>query len=290
MGRVNELNQFVKSFRPILKKVNEVIIIDDFSKNEESRLIKSISKRSGFRYFKNHKNIGPAKSKNYGAKLSKSENLWFLDSDVQLINKDIIANAINFLEDNPNAIFGSEVVKIKNILFYRLSKLLPSCYSYFKHIKFPKKIIKQVHFIPSCNLFIKRKNFFKISGFPDLITGEDKLFCLKAKSKNILTFYNSDVSILHLYSKKNRTNYINQIKNIINCHISIYGFAKGSSFLSYYFNLILSLPLYFFSQLNIIRKFEHRNTIRDKKHFFKILELLFFNKSLKQLLNKKISL
>ena len=84
MGRVNDIRQFANSFRPLVEKVNEIIIIDDNSKISDSIIIRDICKKNKFKYYKNYKNFGPAKSKNIGAKLSKSRYLWFLDSGLRL--------------------------------------------------------------------------------------------------------------------------------------------------------------------------------------------------------------
>jgi glycosyltransferase involved in cell wall biosynthesis len=62
----------------------EIIIIDDYSKEDISELISSFKFPCNLNYLKNELNYGPSFSRNKGIKISSNELLFFFDSDIFL--------------------------------------------------------------------------------------------------------------------------------------------------------------------------------------------------------------
>ena len=79
----------------------EVIIVDDSSKDNSNDIIEEYKSLPNFRYLRNKKNFGVAKSANNAIKKSKGKYVVRVDSD-DYINKDL-ANILSFyLEENPD--------------------------------------------------------------------------------------------------------------------------------------------------------------------------------------------
>ena len=79
----------------------ELIVVDDSSKDNSNDIIEEYKSLPNFRYLRNKKNFGVAKSANNAIKKSKGKYVVRVDSD-DYINKDL-ANILSFyLEENPD--------------------------------------------------------------------------------------------------------------------------------------------------------------------------------------------
>ena len=105
------LKNCLNSFCNQIKKYNkiEVIIVDDASVDETSKILKIYNKKFKFiKVFKNKQNLGVSLSRNLAIKKSKGKYIFFLDSDDEIINHSII-NLLNF-----NKKINKDVVVLRN--------------------------------------------------------------------------------------------------------------------------------------------------------------------------------
>ena len=59
----------------------ELLVIDDCSTDNTKEILDSCGDKSGFRYFRNNRNLGAAGSRNLGVREAKGEYIAFLDAD-----------------------------------------------------------------------------------------------------------------------------------------------------------------------------------------------------------------
>ena len=59
----------------------ELLVIDDCSTDNTKEILDSYGDKSGFRYFRNNRNLGAAGSRNLGVREAKGEYIAFLDAD-----------------------------------------------------------------------------------------------------------------------------------------------------------------------------------------------------------------
>jgi len=95
----------------------EVVIINDGRCDSTAHIIEKFDDKR-IRYFINPKNLGIAKSRNKGLKLSKGEYVFFTDGDCILI-KDWIEQGLKSLED-PN------YVGVEGIIYYISKDYIPT--------------------------------------------------------------------------------------------------------------------------------------------------------------------
>lgn len=95
----------------------QIVIIDDASSDNSARIIKTFSDKR-IRYFKNQKNLGLAKSRNKGLRLSKGEYIFFTDSDC-VVSKNWIEHGLKFLEDR-------KYVGVEGIIYYVSKEYKPT--------------------------------------------------------------------------------------------------------------------------------------------------------------------
>ena len=107
----------IKSINKInypISQVNIILIIDGYKPK-----IKKIKKISKFKikFIHNKTNRGPSYSRNIAIKNSKSEFLWFLDSDAKVENYQIITNFLNLIKNTQLDGITGYYEKFENTLF-----------------------------------------------------------------------------------------------------------------------------------------------------------------------------
>jgi glycosyltransferase involved in cell wall biosynthesis len=80
------------------KKLFEIIIIDDGSKDNTWNFLKEFSKKYKFLNIFTQKNSGPAKARNLGIKNSRGEIIFFVDDDV-LVHPDFINKSLKWYKN-----------------------------------------------------------------------------------------------------------------------------------------------------------------------------------------------
>jgi len=77
------LDRAIRSVYAQTRKVNEIIVVNDFSP-ETQEIEEILIRHPEIKYIKNIKNYGLAKTRNIGVKNSKSEIITFLDADDEI--------------------------------------------------------------------------------------------------------------------------------------------------------------------------------------------------------------
>lgn len=146
----------------------EVIAVDDASTDNSPE----IAKKYKVKLYSNNKNLGPASSRNLGAKKSQGKLLLFLDADIKL-KKTTLKNLVSFYEKKKkqgkdcicggyfekkslNKGFGPELNALHSYYLFSQSAI--------KHHS--QKILPESAFPSFCGL-ISRKTFFKIGPFDE---------------------------------------------------------------------------------------------------------------------------
>src|SRR3989338_2510034 len=101
----------------------EIIAVNDGSKNYRS--IKKIAGEFKCSFLHFPDNQGPSEARNAGAKIAKGEFLWFLDSDTEVTDHNLLKNLVYCLQtDKSLAGVGGEIIRISG-KFYAVA------YQYF---------------------------------------------------------------------------------------------------------------------------------------------------------------
>ena len=159
-----------------------VLIIDGDIKDCSQKIIDNFRNKKGLIYFKNKKNIGLAKSLNFG--LTKITTEWVARADADDINlKYRFEKQINFLKKNDKLdLFGSAIKEISN----EGDTIRHSPLSENEIIKYVKKRNPFNHM----TVFFKLKKIVELGGYPNLSKMQDyALWALlinkKCKVKNM---------------------------------------------------------------------------------------------------------
>ncbi len=168
-NRAELLERSIESLLAQYYKKWELIIIDDGSEDSSFDTVNSyIKKYQNIRYIK-HSNRKLALTRNVGILNSIGEYITFLDSDDKF-KKDHLSLRIEYMQSQPDIdliyggieIIGNPYVKDKNDL---------------------SKMIHLSDCIIGATLFGKRRVFYELEGFQNLLYSEDSDFFERAKNK-----------------------------------------------------------------------------------------------------------
>jgi len=179
----------INSIKPQLAKGDEIIVVDNGSRDATP----TIAKKLGCRViYEKEKGISPAR--NRGAKEAKGDIICFVDAD-GVLSKTWLQKARKHLSEGSDAIGGIVVYENESLakrIWYNTYTVL--AYSGL----FLSKFILSRAFVPGNNMAIRKKVFKKIGGFKH-ITGEDiwfskELWKLKTKvgfDPKMIIYYSS---------------------------------------------------------------------------------------------------
>jgi GT2 family glycosyltransferase len=142
----------------------EVVIIEDGSTDRTRNIIKKLGDKR-IRYFENKENLGIAKSRNIGLRLSEGEYIFFTDSDC-IVTKNWIEEGLKFLE-NPNC------VGVEGKIFYVSEEYKPTFSDHVCENKYGGQFM-------TGNIAYKRSIIKKVGGFDEKYTyNEDRDLALR---------------------------------------------------------------------------------------------------------------
>lgn len=157
----------------------EIIIVDDGSKNPQP--LKNLADEFSCSLSRLEKNVGPSLARNIGAAKAKGEFLWFLDSDCEIENPELLTVMIMVLKKDPKlAGVGGEAVKIGNMLYLVYQQHLPNWMPLTRYLSLDRPFSIHPRFICTNNLLVSKKVFFsegEFSSFFDM--AEDQDLCLR---------------------------------------------------------------------------------------------------------------
>ncbi|MDP3974064.1 MAG: glycosyltransferase, partial [Candidatus Daviesbacteria bacterium] len=182
----------------------EIIVVDDGSTDNTYGYIKSKFKGK-VKYLRNKINKGPNYSMNLGIAASDGEYIHLLDSDSEIINKDMIRNMVKFYSTIPNVgtLGGYFNInsKISQAFVNESSDLV--CFDLDE-----PNALKKCDIVSSCNLFVKKEFVYKYRGFDDFIIGaclEDE-FNLILRKNGFVNYFGQSISVTHHKDASERDN------------------------------------------------------------------------------------
>lgn len=231
----------------------EIIIIDNGSSDQTIPLIESFKnslKNSKFRLkiIANQSNLGFSKANNQGSKIARGEYLFFLNSDMELIDSSLI-DMVSFIKENQNiGIIGPHFLNPD--LTSQASVFPPQTgfnafkefwlnqqKSYSKYLPDLEKP-SSVNSISGGALLISRHFFNTIGGWNEkyFFYFEDMDLCRQVKKHHKLVYYFPGCRVVHCHglSGKSLADPQNQWRRLIPGSIKFHGLFKH-----YFINFII---------------------------------------------------
>jgi len=265
-NQCNFLDKAIKSVSKQTFKDFEIIIIDNFSKDNTKKLVKSFNnKKIIYKKFLNNGVIGA--SRNLGIKMSKGSWIAFLDSDdswnknkLKVVYKEIIKNK------EYDVFCSNEVIintKNKEKKIWRYGPYKKNFYNF---------LLSNGNCLSTSATVVKKKilktNKIKFSEKKNIVTAEDYDFFLKIASYGYRFKFLKNILGKHLMHSKSMSGNFELHRNSVNLVISKHT------------NLIYKKSVFkkFFLIRNkfIIYALDLRYNLNIKKNYFKSLYILIF--------------
>lgn len=200
----------------------EVIIVDNYSKDDSIAMVKNLFPHA--KIIQNKFNVGFGKANNQGIKTSKGKYILLLNSDT-LLHKDSINNSLKFIQKDVNiGVVGCQLLN-KDGTIQRSAGYFPTISRVFLWMFF-------IDDLPIVNKYIKsyhvtNLDFFKKTQEVDWVTGayflarrevfinnyfdpnifmytEEVELCMRIKKKGWKIIYTPEASVIHYQSMSNR--------------------------------------------------------------------------------------
>jgi len=270
-NRAYDIQRNLKSFQNLKTIPQEIIIVDDFSKPDQRRLLRDILfefKNLNIKLFFFREHLGTSNAKNLGLINTQTPYIWFLDSDTEIINTDTLEIGCQILDQNPAiGVLGTEIVKDRNNQHHiREQYLLKNLWSAFIYHPIKKVFQKEVDFISSCNFLTRTKLINEIGGFHNkLESGEDKLACIQIQKLNYKILLDTRFAVLHHQSLENRKDFLTRARIKFRDDAFIYGTTSNIwKLLLLNIIFIISMPEFYKNTTKIYRQYGNAAAINSK--------------------------
>lgn len=143
----------------------EIVVVDAYSKDQTRAEIKKRQKSLPLEFFQIPKDT-ISRQRNFGAHKTSSENILFLDADVELLENNLLQKYYQEIQETKPDIAVAEIMPLSN---YWKNKV------FFGVMNLTIKMLKSVWPIaPAINIYVSRTIFDKVGGFDEKIRiGED---------------------------------------------------------------------------------------------------------------------
>ena len=223
------VKQTLDSVKNQLSRPDEVIIINDGSTDNSSRIINNYNNEEGWRII--HKtNEGLGSTRNYGRLIAKSEYIYFLDSD-DTVKSNLILRLREIIQQNnkPDMIlFSGETFNNENSLKTKINLKFSFEGKYLRNSSIITKLFKKNEILPQVSRYLTKVKLWSNNNlsYPKGIAEDEAVFFpLLALSEKIIIIQ----EVLYMYrsgrrdsitmsplSINNTKDYLDRIYNSIN--------------------------------------------------------------------------
>jgi len=153
----------------------EVIVVDDGSSDDTGDAVAAMKKGSpvSIRYLV-QENQGPGLARNLGVSKATGKIIAFMDDD-DTADENWLSDSLKHLDDERTILGGTTHIR-------REDDSLLSQYEAMNN-EFQEAGKKSPKYVPTRNMFIRKKAFEELGGFRDLRTGEDMDLCFRGLSR-----------------------------------------------------------------------------------------------------------
>lgn len=201
-NKQNYIKQSIRSIQNQNMLDIDIVIVNDFSSDNTSKIIEELKKEDKrIRLINNKKNMGTLYTRCIGTLAAKGRYIFPLDADDMFLDKDIVNNVYYLAEKN-----NFDIIVFKAIMAHQF-----------------KDILKLENLIPLRKNIVKNNIYYQpeISKSPDIVLWDQ---CIKAE------IYKKSIEI---YEKKRYNFHLNYYEDAIINHI-IYQLANSSASIQYY--------------------------------------------------------
>lgn len=183
----------------------EVVVIDDCSNENIAEEVKQ--NFPNVKVVRCKRRFGPAFAKNLGVLKAKGKYILFIDSDTEIVNKDMVKEMVQIAENNRMiGQVGGELCKFDGVYNGQGGNTNFDGYSRNRTIllcRVDQQRIFECDFIFTSNCLVERRKVFEVGGFDHyfIYPGEDKDLGYRLKKKGYINCLSASTLLKHTVSE-----------------------------------------------------------------------------------------
>ena len=179
-------------------KAFEIIVVDDGSTDSTANIVKSIAKKNKNIMYLWQKNSGPAKARNFGAKIAKGEVVLFIDSDC-IPKKNWLKEMIKpFNNKKVGGVQGAYTTNQKELIAKFVQIEIEERYEKMKKAEMNGTL----DWIGSYSAAYRRGIYKELGGFDEsfpIASGEDPELSYRLKESGYMIKFNPNAIVYHTH-------------------------------------------------------------------------------------------
>jgi GT2 family glycosyltransferase len=288
-NRLIELKELLFSLRLLNLESLElsIVIVDDASHEPVPKNLKDDFPDLKLDVIRSDVNIGPARARNLALKNSQAEFFWFLDSDTEIDNPQVLKTMVGVLRNNHEIGAVGGVVeevdgewKVFELVFFLNTLSIPQ---YFQRRDYP---VNFVSVLPTANLLVSRNAFDLTGSFDEkLPRNEDTDLCLALKRNKLKIMQSESTLVKHKLSRSGRdsgafAHFQGSNKFIADLlkarSILLYKYCCWKLFILPVLDLLTIFELFFKSKKNNLKPIRFK-MVKEKGKFASFMTLSFWS-------------
>jgi len=228
-NRKTDLLRCLTSLQKLTYRHTETIVVDNHSSDGTVEAVKRQYPQAT--WILNPGNLGTARARNRGIARAQGELIWFLDSDTELLEPDILSRMVAYLMDRKDiGSLGGQMVNEPDGLKYwimdaKVDRKIPA--------PVPDVLEQDVSYLATCNCLTRKSLLTAIGGFDPFYFYycEDQDYGFQLSARGLKNVFRSDCCVLHHFSQNQRAgDYYLCYRNLMRCLLINQSFSVFFSF------------------------------------------------------------
>ncbi len=190
----------------------DIMVVDNCSPNESSKVLEGNSKVLNYIFYANKNNAGYAAGNNIGIRYGINhgyEYTWILNSDVEIQERNVLDHMVAYMENNFQcAAIGPKIYSLEGNICYPYCRR-PNCWNMTigivqekKYRKSQANISNKVYRLFGCCMLLRNKTMAQIDCMDErtFLYGEEDILAERLLRAGYYTYYDADVSVIHMES------------------------------------------------------------------------------------------
>ncbi len=205
LDRAGDLRRLLASIQRQSVTALEVIVVDNGSKDETAQVLQQAG--IPVRVIWNRRNLGAAHAKNQGIVASRAPLVWFLDSDTELYDPDVVRRALDLMATYPGiGILGGEMtLGPDGRIVYHVKAFRRNGETRDMPETDPVRL-RVCDYLPTCNCLARKSLLEAWGGFDPayFVLSEDDELGHAVRRAGALAVFDASVTVIHHLSTRGR--------------------------------------------------------------------------------------
>lgn len=206
--RPDEIRALLRSMQSLRRETCQLslVVVDDGSRVSLEDCVRSEAGGLDVLYLRNPSSCGPAHCRNLAAAHAKSDFVWFLDSDAEMLHADTLEAMLAAFAVAPDiCAVGGAIESIDGEPLVQQLEILPNGFYLYRPFTTQEFTGRFVGGFGTCNMMVARAAYDRTGGFAEwLLRDEDMDLCIALTAQGGRFYMQTETCALHKCSSSGR--------------------------------------------------------------------------------------